>query len=411
MKPYEFGRNDQTYRKVSNKTDGIQGRYLLPRLARAGHDLGIFAWYGLQGGMQTLALDVGEGNVKQVPVYPQWVDVYGNDIVEAHAKHFEADVVVTLMDAWVLREYGKKKMRWMPYMPVDHEPTPEAIIKALNGAYRVISYAEFGKRMLDDVGIDNVCIPHGVDTKVFAPRDKRAAKAKMKIDPDCFLIGMVAANKGLPSRKAFPEQLAAAAAFKQRHKNVKIYLHTLESQQHNGVDLDALLKALGFTSDEVIFVNQYQYTLGLSEDYMANAYNAMDVYLGAAMSEGFGIPLIEAQACAVPVITTNATAMPELTFSGICVEPAQRFWTALNSWIALPSIDGIVAALEWAWEYAREKKVQERARAGALAYDWDVIVQEGWLPFLNDIADEIAHETIAPSESVSPTMRGELVLA
>ena len=337
--------------------------------------------------MQTLSF--GE-DLPPVPVYPMWVDTYGNDIVESHAKHFGADIVVTLMDVWVLREYGKKNMRWIPYMPIDQEPVPEAIKKALQGAFRVVSYADYGKRLLDAEGIDNVCIPHGVDIDIFKPRDKRAAKKRLNLDPDAFVIGMVAANKGQPSRKAFPEQLSAVAKFKQRHGNVKLYLHTLEGQAHGGIDLDALLLDLGFKPDEVTFVNQYQYALGLSDDYMANAYNAMDVYLGASMSEGFGIPIIEAQACGVPVITTNATAMPELTFSGISVEPAQRFWTGLNAWIAIPSVDGIVEALEWAWQHAGDADVAQMARAGALDYDWDLIVREKWIPFLQEMSGAIA---------------------
>lgn len=375
---------------------GIQGRYLLPRLARAGHDIGIFAWYGLQGGMQTLSF--GE-DLPPVPVYPQWVDPYGNDIVESHAKHFGADVVVTLMDVWVLREYGKKKMRWIPYMPIDQDPIPDAIKTALKGAFRVVSYADYGKRLLDAEGIDNICIPHGVDINIFKPRDKAAAKQKLKLDPDCFLIGMVAANKGFPSRKAFPEQLAAVAKFKERHANVKLYLHTLESTAHGGVDLDALLLNLGFKADDVTFVNQYQYALGLSDEYMANAYNAMDVYLGASMSEGFGIPIIEAQACGVPVITTNATAMPELTFSGIAVEPAQKFWTGLNAWIAMPSVDGIVEALEWAWKNADRTAVRNKARQGALDYDWDIITREKWIPFLQEMSEAIKTEGNAQDDT------------
>lgn len=39
--------------------------------------------------------------------------------------------------------------------------------------------------------------------------------------------------------------------------------------------------------------------------YLAMFYNAADAFMGNSMSEGFGIPLIEAQACGVPVITTN----------------------------------------------------------------------------------------------------------
>lgn len=366
---------------------GMQGRYLLPRLVDAGHTLGMFAWYGLEGGMQTITLPTKNGAGYPMPIYPKIADPYGNDVIELHARHFGADVVITLMDVWVLHNHGKKNMRWIPWLPIDQEPVPEAVVKALEGAYRVVTYADYGKRLLDAEGIPNVCIPHGVDTQAFAPRDKAEAKRRLKLDEDCFLIGMVAANKGFPSRKAFPEQLRAVANLKARHpgKKIKLYLHTMETTVHGGVDMDALLLNLGFKGEDVTFVNQYQYALGLSDEYMANAYNAMDVYLGASMSEGFGIPIIEAQACGVPVITTNATAMPEITFSGIAVDPAQPFWSGLNAWIVIPSVDGITEALEWSYQHAGDQAVKDKARQSILPFDWDVLVREKWVPFLNEI--------------------------
>ncbi len=333
-------------------------------------------------------------NLNNIDIYPCANDPFGNDIIEAHAHHFKADIVISLMDAWVLRHYGQKKMRWCVYMPIDHDPIPPAVLEAIKGAYRVCSYSRWGERMLNDAGVINTYIPHGVDTKMFAPADKIEARKKMGIDPDCFLIGMVAANKGTPSRKAFPENLAAVAMFKRAHPElkVKLYLHTGETTMHQGIDFDVLLKSLDYKHDEVIFINQYKYLLGLSEEYMANAYNAMDVLLASTMAEGFGIPIVEAQACGTPVITTNFSSMPELTWAGYCVMTYQKHWTALNSWIAMPSIPDIALGLEWALEHANDTELQARARAGALAYDWDVVVADYWKPFLEGIEAQIASD-------------------
>lgn len=366
----------------------MQAKHLLPAFQQMGHEPAQHAWYGLQGGVL---------NFNGIPILPMGMDHYGNDIVEAHADYFKADIVISLMDVWVLHEYGKKKMRWIPYMPIDHDPIPEKIITALDGAYKIVSYSKYGKKALDAVGIQNTYIPHGVDCDTFQPADKRTAKENLKFDPGAFIVGMVAANKGIPSRKCFPENLTALSVFKQRHpdRKVHLYLHTFEGPQQTGLDLNKLLVELKFQPDEVTFCNQYKYICGMmDESYMANAYNAMDVLLAASMSEGFGIPLIEAQACGTPVITGDYTSMPELVFAGYKVPAAQKFWTPMNAWNYLPSIDVIVDGLEWAWQMRGNENVRTDARMGAIHYDWKSIVTKYWKPFLDGVAYDIAADKV-----------------
>lgn len=374
---------------------GVQSKYLMPRFTALGHQVAIHAWYGLEGGMLEM---------NGIPIYPKGFELYGNDIAQAHYMHAESDILVSLIDVWVLHGFGKKSMRWIPYMPIDMETSdgkpPQIILNALEGAYRVVSYARYGERILNNAGISNVMIPHGVDTKIFAPADKVAAKKKMNFAEDAFVIGMVAANKGYPSRKAFPENMQAVANFKQRHphRKVKLYLHTLEGTHTGGVDFDLMLKDMGFVKEDVTFCNQYTYMLGFNDEYMANAYNAMDVLLAASMSEGFGIPLIEAQACGTPVITTDYSSMPELTFAGCSVPISQRFWNPLGAWMAMPDIDALTEALEWAYSNRGGTQIREKARDGALPYDWDTVVADGWKPLLEEIAAEI--QSKAPAAHV-----------
>jgi FkbM family methyltransferase len=363
---------------------GIQAKYLLPRFEAMGHQVAQFAFYGLQGALI---------NVGNMPIYPVGFDLYGNDICEAHAEHFKADLVITLLDVWVLKNFGAKRMHWSPWLPIDHQPAPPAVVKALEGAYRVITYAEFGQRMLRDEGIESVLIPHGVDTKTFTPGNKDEAKRKLGYSEDSFLVGMVAANKGYPARKAFPEALTAFARFWRSHPQAKLYLHTQEGTQMHGIDLDALLHSLGIPEDGVVyFCDQYRQMLGFPSEYMAMAYNAMDVLLSPSMSEGFGLPILEAEACGTPVITTAFASMPELTWAGWSVPPVQLFWSPMNSWIAMPSIAGIEQALEAAWEVRGSPMMRQMAREGAMAYDWDRLATERWQPFLAEIEEEITQE-------------------
>jgi glycosyltransferase involved in cell wall biosynthesis len=172
----------------------------------------------------------------------------------------------------------------------------------------------------------------------------------------------------------------------------RLYLHTAVSQDYGGVDVEALVKDLGLEG-RVIYPDWYRYWLGMPAEYLNCVYNAGDVYLGAAMAEGFGIPLIEAQACGLPVITTNFSAMPELVKWGALVEPRDRIWTQLNSWQAWPDVDQIAQALrelyqeqqdaggEWPLEIRQDTSLAIHAEFG-----WDAVVERYWAPLVRSWA-------------------------
>ncbi len=54
----------------------------------------------------------------------------------------------------------------------------------------------------------------------------------------------------------------------------------------------------------------------LPDEDLAAIYSGAIAFLFPSLSEGFGIPLLEAMQCGVPVISSNATAMPEVVGDG-----------------------------------------------------------------------------------------------
>ena len=110
------------------------------------------------------------------------------------------------------------------------------------------------------------------------------------------------------------------------------------------------------------------------------------VYVLPSLWEGFGIPVIEAQACGTPVITTNFTAMPELTGAGWLVE-GQDFWTLQGSFMRVPSIDGIVTALNRS--YSEAAGLRKQAREFALQFDARKVFAEHWRPVLAEIESKM----------------------
>lgn len=342
-----------------------------------------FAFYGLKGGV----INAGETRI-----YPASKNPWGEDIVGSHMRDFKADALISLWDIWVVGEaFAGRAYPWIPWTPIDQDPAPPKVVERAKQAYKVLTYSQYGTEKLRDAGVDAVYIPHGVAVDVFHPGDKREAREKAGLPQEAFVVGMIAANKGYPSRKAFPENLLAFKAFREKHPEAVLYLHTLETISSGGIDFRALMDNLGLPRDSVIFCDQYFYTLGFPEEYMADAYRSMDVLLAASMGEGFGLPILEAQACGTPVITTRATSMPELTWAGYCVEPACKFWTPLNAWAVLPSVDGIIEALEkvYDWDEDERARVTTRAVGYAQDYSWDAVVDRYWRPFLEELEGEL----------------------
>lgn len=368
----------------SNTGYGNQTRTFVPRLkSLLGHQMAVTAFYGLEGSI----LQLGD-----TPVYPKGHTPYGNDVLAAHSAHFEADVTLTLLDVWVLEPKLFGRARFVPWFPIDQEPLPRLVREKLAAAYQPIVFSRFGERMCADAGIETRYVPHGVDTKVYSPGDKKAAREKAQLPQDRFIVGMVAANKGNPSRKCFAQQMEAFARFHRRHPDALLYLHTTKSQngEHGGVNLVELAERLGIT-DAVEFSDQYALLTGYPDTAMATLYRSFDVLMNVSMGEGFGIPILEAQASGCPVIVGDWTSMSELCFGGwkVAKEDAEPFWTPLAAYQYVPRIGAIDEALTAAFAVGHIDHFGREARQRAEKYDADVVTRDYWAPVLDELAERI----------------------
>jgi len=78
---------------------------------------------------------------------------------------------------------------------------------------------------------------------------------------------------------------------------------------------EVTFSAYGIKSDKFlpIYVKFYQKPSG---GKLREIYNSADIFLFTSRYEGFGMPPLEAMACAVPVVTTNVGAVPDYTIPG-----------------------------------------------------------------------------------------------
>lgn len=367
---------------------GQQTRLFTPRIKDLGYDVAISAYYGLEGSML---------GFNDIPVYPRKYDPYGNDVIQAHAAAFKANIIMSLMDVWVLKvEQFPMLLRWIPWFPIDHDTMPQAIRNKLAQAYKRITFSRHAEKLTHEAGLDCYYVPHGIETDVFKPRDRDESREKLGLPKDAWIVGTVAMNKGVPSRKNFVEMLTAFANCKKRHPSMVYFLQTDRGEGINGmVNLPELLTNLGLEEGkDVFFCNPYTQAIGFPVDYFPMVYSALDVHMLVSAGEGFGIPIVEAQSCGCPVIVGDWTAMSELCFSGRKVgkDDAEKVYTPMAAYQYAPHVRGIELALEA--EYKRPSP-KDRARKMALDYDADTVAEKYWEPVLAEIEEAVNDNQIS----------------
>jgi len=367
---------------------GVQTKLFVPRLAKLlDGGISVTAFFGVQSGVL---------NIGGIKVYPNFKHPYGQDVIGAHATWDQADAVVTLVDAWVI-ENQNIDVPWFPWFPIDHEPMPANVLAKVKQAAKPIVMSKFGKRMAEQVGLDVWYAPHGVDTSIFKPLDREEAREHLKWPQDKFIVGMVAANKDNPSRKAFHEQIAAFAALHANHPDTMLYLHTDDgSRGGNGVNIIKFINRMGLKlGEDVLICDQYMNGLGFPDAYMVDVYNGLDVLTNVAMGEGFGIPILEAQACGTPVIVGDWTSMSELCFAGWKVDKAEAmpvyhdFFDAFQ-WQA--TAGAISDRMEQAYAAKGDYSLRNQARRGALPYDADDVTRQYWKPIIKEMQEMINYK-------------------
>jgi len=365
---------------------GNQTALFAPRI-NAIHPTAIFAFVGLQGGVMEW-----EG----LRVYPRIFDRYGNDSVSSHAQHWQADVVISHLDAIMVQPGAFRGLPWVPWFPIDTDAIRPKEIPILKQAFQPIVQTRHAEGVAREAGLDPRYVPAGVDTTIYCPGDQLAARESIKLPTDRYIVGMVAANQGRPSRKAFPEQLQAFAEFHKRHDDAFLYIHSWLGEQLQGANLLRMLGDLGLKSGrDWMTAPDYLYISGLiSQEEMARIYRSIDVLMNVSWGEGFGVPILESQACGTPVIVGDWTAMSELCFAGWKVDKsnAQRVWNNFDSWQYSARPGAIVDQLEEAYRAQGDPTNILKARRGAMDYDADRVMSEHWTPVLAEIEAKVVGE-------------------
>lgn len=225
--------------------------------------------------------------------------------------------------------------KWI-YAPVDaagpNDRMTYPLAQILLGFDRILAYGKFGedviRKTLGDEESEKrhlASLPHGVDTKVFYPRERKSARAfffsytgalnlfggKDLISTNELLIGAVATNQ---SRKDY-SLLIETVAILSRTRKARLWIHTDVLERESAWSIPALLMDHGLIDRTVISLGH------IPDEAMAKAYAACDVTI-APGPEGFGYPIAESLACGTPVIGGAYGGGADILHSSMQVRPA-----------------------------------------------------------------------------------------
>lgn len=354
---------------------------ICPKLVEAGYDVKISSFYGIEGNVV---------DFQGIPVLPSVGGTFGMESLPHHVERFFGDpkggLVVTLADVWVFDAEACRQWNTVCWTPVDHEPVQPRVARFFRHSHAVpVAMSRPGQFALQE--FDPLYVPHAIDTKQLLPLGRELARKRLGIPQDAFLIGMVAANKGNPSRKSFVPVLEAFAEVRARHENAILYLHTdIVGEWTGGVPLPQVMEALDLPEASIKFADQYRIRYEpVPTRLMALLYSAMDVLANPSTGEGFGIPILEALACGTPVVGCDFTAMRETVGVGWRVG-GWRHWTPQGSWQLTPSVEDLVQAFEECFALSPKERAEMalNARKFALRYDVNTVMDDFMLPALEE---------------------------
>ena len=192
-------------------------------------------------------------------------------------------------------------------------------------------------------------IPHGLDTSLFHPIDRRVARTRMSLPENAFVI--LNANRNLV-RKRIDLTLDGFARFaSDKPTNVLLYLHMGETSDGSG--LRDAAKRLGIAGRVILASTEPGGHPTLGDDALNLLYNACDVGVNTSSAEGWGMISFEHGATGAAQIVPRA---------GICGETWQENAERIDA-----SPESLAAALERLYRDPRHL-AEMSARATAFAH-------------------------------------------
>ena len=377
---------------------GTVTRYFPPLIKKHGFTVIISAYYGLHVGQVA--------NYQDVPVLPAPGN-FGQEGAYQHYHNLKCNLAILHSDWWAFGEFPKIVYRQdgnriiktgftLLYSPADHEDYPKPLVDLMKQYDYVVPLCNWTARNMDRWGVRHEQpIYHGVDTDIYYPMDRDQVRETTKFPKDKFIIGIVSANEDKDDRKAFYHMFKGFSQFIHNNPDVKdiMLLVHANPMSPKGLPLHLMADYMGI-SEYVRFPTPYRYITMFGDNEMRLLYNTFDVLMCCSKREGFGLPILEAMACAKPVIAHNYSSMTELVGRneerGWLCRTACKYGTGIGGISGIPDVDDIERCIYRA--YFNPDEVEEKGRRAlrfARKFTWSRLVKWCWVPLLDKILERL----------------------
>lgn len=233
----------------------------------------------------------------------------------------------------VLEKYASD-LKVFVYCPIEDDSFPPSMLRAFTTAARFVAYTNFGKRVVEEA-LDSArrewaglsfprieVLPHGVDTGMFYPYarstgalalDRSRAQARRLLFPDGSVRAgdfiVLNANRNQP-RKRIDLTIRGFSLFaRNKPDNVKLYLHM--GVKDRARDVLLLAQVYGIT-DRLLMTNDSSGPQSVPNHKLNLIYNACDVGINTAFSEGWGLISFEHAATGAAQLVPGYDVFAEL---------------------------------------------------------------------------------------------------
>lgn len=343
---------------------------------------------------------------------------FGEERIREIVEREQPDIVCTLNDPWITGDQYRRiedlhkqgKFKFVGYLTMDSYNWLGGIDPHINVWDAVIAFTEFGAYEFLKAGINRpiTVIPHGLDTGVFYPKDKKEARKELRLSEDIFICFNGQRNQ---PRKRIDITIAAFAQFAVGRPDAQLYLHMgLKDQGWDAMGLFAReMRKNGLDpNNRIIMTTNTPQPPNVPVEMLNTIYSVADLGINTCSGGGWELVNFEHAACRVAQVVPGHTSTKEI-FEGygelircdhVDVDPNY------GREMPCPSVEHLVEILASLYE-DREKLDQVAQscydRVTEDQFKWDNISDQ----FDGVFQEVLQAEPLVGAESVSPEKKGK----